>query len=163
MGVLLILIGLAILFERYYQLDIYFLRSYGLVLLGGVGLTRGIRRTPHRRIWISTFFLGVGLFYLFEEYGLYVIDKGLTIAVLPLVAGAAFLITFFLCGRFWKHLIYGGLITALGLFFLAYYINLVPGEIFITVIDDYWPLALVVLGVAYLIHGWTANRSRNMV
>lgn len=161
-GVALILIGLAILFERYYGFDIYFLRSYGFVAIGAVGLWRGVQTQPRRFIWISSFILGLGLYFLPVEWGLNYIERGLTIAVIPLIAGGAFLVSYLLCGRRWKQLVYGGLIAGIGLFFLGYYLNLIPGEIFITIVDDYWPLALVMLGIAYLFYGWASARQRNV-
>jgi hypothetical protein len=47
---------------------------------------------------------------------------------------------------------------AVGLLFLAYYLDYVPTYIFRTVVEDYWPVALIIIGIAYLINSLTRHK-----
>lgn len=151
-GSILIIIGFAILLKPYYILDIYFFRSYGLFILGILGLLKGLSASPRRNIYLPVFILTLGAYYLLGDAGFYYIDRGLTITVVILLLGVSFYPLYFLVNRKWSYLLYGNLIMAVGLLFLAYYLDYIPTYIFRTVVEDYWPVALIIIGIAYLIN-----------
>lgn len=154
-GILLIIIGLAILLKPYYDLDFYFFRSYGLFILGILGLMKGLSASPRRNIYLPVFILALGAYYILGDAGFYFTDRGLTVSVIILLLGVSFYPLYFLVNRKWSYLLYGNLIMAAGLLFLAYYLEYIPTYIFRTVVEDYWPVALIIIGIAYLVNSFT--------
>lgn len=157
-GILLVIIGFAILLKPYYTLDFYFLRSYGLFLLGILGLLKGLNASPRRSIYLPVFILSLGAYYILGGAGFYEIDRGLTLSVIMLLSGVSFYPLYFLVSRKWSYLLYGNLMMAVGLLFLAYYLDYIPTYIFRTVVEDYWPVVLIIIGVAYLINSLTGHK-----
>lgn len=151
-GLLLIAIGLIILAHRYIQVDFYFLRSYGLLLAGVWFFVAGISRQPRSGIYFATLAFTVGLYYLLGDLGYFEVSQGLTISVLTILLGFAEYPKFWLQTRNWKDLLYGNLIIIIGLLFLSYHLGLIADRAFDTIINDYWPVALIIVGLAYLIH-----------
>lgn len=151
-GFILIGIGLAILLRPYYDLNVYLLRSYGLVILGLSGLWRAIHRSPRRGLYLFSLLTLIGLYYLFAEWEFYRIHRGLTLSAFTIAAGLAFYPLYLWGSRKWNYLLFGNLILLTGLLFLGYYLEMIPDGLFISVMEDYWPVGLIVIGIAYLIH-----------
>ena len=157
-GILLILIGFAMLLKPHFTLDFYLFRSYGLFLLGILGLLKGLNASPRRSIYLPVFILALGAYYILGDAGFYYTDRGLTVSVIILLLGVSFYPLYFLVSRKWSYLLYGNLMMAVGLLFLAYYLDYIPPYIFRTVVEDYWPVALIIIGVAYLINSLTRHK-----
>jgi hypothetical protein len=156
-GILLIFIGFAILFREYYELDFYFFRSYGLFLLGLFGLLKGLSAFPRRGIYLPFLLMLVGLYYIGGDLGLYYIDRGLTVSVFIILSGVSFYPLYIFAAQKWNYLLYGNLILLTGLLFLAYYLDFISPHLFRTIVEDYWPVALIIIGFGYLIHAFLQN------
>ncbi len=150
-GFILIAIGLAILLRPYYDLNIYLLRSYGLVILGLFGLWRAVNRSPRGGLYLFSFLMLIGLYYLFAEWQFYRIHRGLTLSAFTIAAGLAFYPLYLWGSRKWNYLLFGNLILLVGLLFLGYYLEMIPTDLFFAMLEDYWPAGLIVIGIAYLI------------
>lgn len=150
-GFILIAIGMAILLRPYYELNIYLLRSYGLVIFGLVGLWRAVNRSPRRGLYLFSFLTLIGLYYLFAEWQFYRLHRGLTLAAFTMAGGLAFYPLYLWGSRNWNYLLFGNLILLAGLLFLGYYLEMIPTALFLTLLEDYWPAGLIVIGIAYLI------------
>lgn len=161
-GVFLILIGLAVLFRPYYDLDIYFFRSYGLFLIGLLGLFKGLSASPRRGIYLPFFITLVGIYYILGNFGFYDIERGLTVSVFIIFLGISFYPLYLSVNRKWNYLLYGNLVILTGLIFLAYYLDFVPPHIFRALVNDYWPVAIIIIGLAYLINAFKQNRKHSV-
>ena len=153
LGIILIVVGLAILLREHYYIDEYFLRSYGLLLIGLLGLFRAFSSRPRGGIYLFSILTLVGLYYILGDAGVYDIERGLTTSVFTLIAGAALFPRYLFGGRNWKDLLYGTLILAVGAIFLLFHLRVIPYYTFETIIIDYWPVALIAIGLAYLVNG----------
>lgn len=156
-GVLLIVIGFAILFRSYYDLNFYFFRSYGLFLLGLLGLLKGLSASPRRGIYLPVLLILVGMYYIGGDFGFYYVDRGLTVSVFIISLGLSFYPLYIFVAHKWNYLLYGNLIILAGLFFLAYYLDFIPPHLFRAIVNDYWPVAIIVIGLAYLINSFIQN------
>jgi hypothetical protein len=156
-GVLLIVVGFTILFRSYYDLDFHFFRSYGLFLIGFLGLLKGLSAFPRRTIYLPFLLILVGMYYIGGDFGFYYTDQGLTVSVFVIFLGVSFYPLYLFVNRKWNYLLYGNLIILAGLLFLAYYLDFIPPHVFRMIVNDYWPVAIIVIGLAYLINAFMQN------
>ncbi len=161
-GVLLVGIGVFLLLREYYDLRAISLKGYGLLFVGLIGLIASIRKKPPRGIYIFSFFTLVGLYYTLGDVGIYRIYRGLTLSAVTLALGLSFYPLFWFGKRSWNHLLAGNLITLVGLIFLAYYYELIPTRLFVTIVDDYWPVLLILLGVGFLFNALVRQKNQTI-
>ena len=158
LGVFLVVAGFLLLILPYQDIDWYVIRSYGFLLLGGAGLWRTIVLKSPRGVYLSSFLFLLGGYFLLAEWGLYDIQRGLNISVITLFLGISFYPLFFFKARNWEYLIVGNLVIIMGLLFLLRYLGLIPSRILVRVVDDYWPVFLIIIGLALLIQSFTRSR-----
>ena len=158
-GILFILAGVFILFNEFrWQMDIGAFRSYGLLLLGGLLFLRALSRSDHRGIFLASALTLSGLFFTLGEMALYPLDNGLITASLTLIVGLSFLLRALLGRLNWWDGFWAIAFMTLSVFFYLFYLGYVPDELFITIFDDYWPVGLILIGVAYLLNALTGER-----
>ncbi len=160
-GILLILAGLYLLLRPYFHLDIYLFCSYGLLLGGLLGLYSGLQHRPHRGIYFFSWLTLMGLFYTLGEWQLYEVDRGLTLSAFFIALGLACYPAFIFGNRNWNRLLVGNLLLLTGLVFLSYNYGLISTRLFDAIFEDYWPLALIFLGIGFLINSMVRQRSRH--
>ena len=152
-GIILIILGLIILWQPGVRLDWYFIRSYGFFLIGVLGILRAFSWRRGTGIYWATVLTLVGLYFLLNEWGVYSIDRGLTICAITIILGLSSYPVYFQRGRPLEVLVLGNLILLLGLIFFARYLGYLPGEVLIAIVDRYWPVAFIVVGLALFIRG----------
>ncbi len=151
LGIFLVLAGFLLLLLPYTELNWYFMRSYGFLLLGAAGLWRILFLNSRQGVYLASFLFLTGLYFLLAQWGVYDISRGLTISVITLILGICFYPPFFLKARKWEYLIVGNLVIMMGLLFLMRYLGLIPSRVLVRVVDDYWPVFLIIIGLALLI------------
>ncbi len=161
-GIFLILLGSAILAHHYYGFNWHFLRSYGFFVIGFLGILRGLSLTPKRGIYLSAFILFIGFYYLLGEWGVIEIDRGLSIAAFTLFIGGAFIVQHLLGNRKWEQLLFGTIFLTIGVLFLLEHFRQLPPDLLPTLIDVYWPVLLIIIGVAFLLHAIYDKRHREL-
>ncbi|RMG67706.1 MAG: hypothetical protein D6715_04110 [Calditrichaeota bacterium] len=151
LGILLILLGLAVLIRKAGVLNWALIRSYGFLLLGGGLLVHHLVSTPRRGLyWPSVLFLS-GVYFLGNRWGLWPGERGLTISVITLILGVASYIKFIFQERHWEDLIWGNVILLLGFLFFFDYLGIIPGSVLIQLVDVYWPVFLILIGLGLVI------------
>ncbi len=161
-GIILILLGGAILVHRYYGFNWHFFRSYGFFGIGFLGILRGLSLTPRKGIYLSAFIMFVGFYYMLGEWGVIEIDRGLTIAAFTLFIGGAFIVQHLLGSRKWEQLLFGTVFLTIGILFLLEHFRKLPPDLLPTLVDVYWPVLLILIGVAFLIHAIYEKRRREL-
>lgn len=151
-GILLILAGVYLLLRQYFHLDVYLFRSYGLLFGGLIGLLSGLQRRQHRGIYFFSLLTLIGLYYTLGEWQLYEIERGLTLSAFFIALGLACYPAFVFGNRNWNRLLVGNLFLLTGLIFLSYHYGLISTRLFDAIFEDYWPLALIILGIVFLIN-----------
>lgn len=147
LGVLLILFGLAILVKRTDVFNWAFIRSYGFLTVGLIGLFKSVSESPRRGIYLYSVLTGIGLYFVGGELEIYTIERGLTLSVLTLIFGLAFYSVFFLSHRSLESLLYGNILVLLGLIFFLVYLDIFPSNLFVRLIDTYWPVIIILFGI----------------
>ncbi|NOX38576.1 MAG: hypothetical protein GXO78_13675 [Calditrichaeota bacterium] len=160
LGFFLVFAGLLLLVLQYQEIDWYFIRSYGFLMLGAAGLWRTLFLKSPRGVYLSSFLFLLGGYFLLAEWGLYEISRGLNISVITLFLGIGFYFLFFFKARNWEYLIVGNLVIIMGLLFLLRYLGLIPSRVLVRVVDDYWPVFLIIIGLALIIQ--SVSRSRKV-
>jgi len=161
-GVLLVGLGLFLLLREYFDLRVISLRGYGLFFIGLLGFFASVSKKPPRGIYIFSFLTLMGLYYAVGDWGVYQIDRGLTLSAVTLAIGLSFYPLFGFGKRNWNHLLTGNLITLVGLIFLAYYYDFIPTRLFVTLVDDYWPVLLILLGMGFLFNALVRQKHQTI-
>jgi hypothetical protein len=155
-GIILITIGILILMDNigFSIFSWEFIRSIGFILVGFFLLLKNYYRTRRKNTYIGTFFLLMGIYYTFAELGVIYCSTGMTLSILTINLGLAFYGLFLLGKKDWSYIFYGNLIIILGLFFLLEYLRLLPPYLFICVVDNYWPVLIITIGIIIAINGF---------
>lgn len=161
-GVLFVGLGIFLLLREYFDLRFFTLRGYGLLFIGLLGFFASVNKKPPRGIYIFSFLTLMGLYYAAGDWGIYQIDRGLTLSVVTLAVGVSFYPLFWFGKHSWNHLLAGNLITLVGLIFLAYYNDFIPNRLFVTLVDDYWPVLLILLGMGFLFNALVQQKHQTM-
>lgn len=151
MGIILILFGIALIFRKYHFFNFYYLKSYGSFLVGILFLIQGISRSSLPRIYFSSVITLIGLYYILDSFDIIYAYRELSISVYMLIFGLAFYPVFFFGKKKLNYLLIGNLITLVGLIFLFWHLEIIDHHFLIRFIDNYWPLAIVLLGIIFLI------------
>jgi hypothetical protein len=150
-GIVLILIGVGILLDKWDILDFTWEEFYPLVLLA-LSLLSLLKVTQGRKdasFWMV--FLGtLGLFYFLRNYdiiiSLWYIDSW---PVLLLALGLSFVVMYFFKPYDWGNLIPGAILTFLGVAFLLKEMDV--RWLSFDLVADFWPLILVLIGMGIII------------
>jgi len=150
-GIILILLGVALVSRQFHLFDFHYLKSYGLFIFGLLFLIHGISRSSSPKIYFSTVITLIGLYYILDV--LNIVDAGsqLSVAVYTLIFGLAFYPLTLLKNRRLNYLLMGNLITLIGFIFLFWHLEIINHRILITLVDRYWPVIIVLLGLIFLI------------
>ncbi len=160
-GILLIVFGVAMLLREYYNFEISLemVRSYGFLLFGLLGLVYNLSQPQRKSPFLFTFLMLIGLYYTLAELGVYEITRGLSLSAWTLACGLAHYPAWLLQHpRRATTLIWGNLFVIIGLLFLGYELRMISTHIFITLIDDYWPTLIILLGIGFLIDGYFSRK-----
>ena len=150
-GIILVVAGLLILMRNYIDIDLYELRSYGLFLAGCAGLFYGVTRKPPRSIFLFSFLALTGFYYILAEWGFFYPDRGLTISVILLNVAGAFLAKYVFVRTHWQYLVFASIFGGLGLLFLAFVMDYISAYRFDRIVNDYWPVVLILAGLGFMI------------
>ncbi len=159
LGILFILVGILVLLRTSGILGWQLIRSYGFLLLGGGLFVHHVFSKPRRSLYWPSVLLLAGAYFLGELWGLWPGERGLTISVLTLILGGAFYIKFLLQSRNWEDLIWGSVLLLVGFLFFFDYLGVLPGAVLIQLVDVYWPIFLILIGLGLII-GSLLNRRR---
>jgi len=150
LGIILIILGLFIVLDRF--LDFYFYEDWSILpgiaaLLGIFLLIRGFRSPAKGGVFAGTVLLILGVFYFLRcNYLLPILYWNSSFPVIILAIGIGFLVLFIVKPKDW-----GPLIPAVILIFIG-------GALFIEewgiwyidlwdIIRDYWPILLILIGI----------------
>ena len=159
-GIILITIGILILMDNS-GISIFsweFIRSIGFILFGILLLISNLYRMQKRNLYFGTFFLLSGIYYTLGTLEVFHISRGLTISILIINLGLASYGLFLFGKRDWSYLFYGNLIIILGSFFLLEYMGLFPPNLFINVVDNYWPVFIIIVGIIISFNGFKREK-----
>lgn len=163
-GIFLILIGVVLLLRDYIDLDInkYTVRSYGLLFLGIAGFLLNLQRKPRRGMFVFPFLGLIGLYYTLGELDILSTTRGMTLSAFTIAFGLAHYPAYIFGSiRSLNKLIVGNIVLLVGLIFLSYELEYISTRLFVTIIDDYWPVALILVGVGFIINSIIQRRSTN--
>ncbi|RMF54931.1 MAG: hypothetical protein D6748_15835 [Calditrichaeota bacterium] len=158
---MLIILGVTILLHEYVELTWEFIRSYGFFILGLFGVIRGVSLTPRRGIFFSSLLMFSGLYFILAQWGLYELERGLTISSFILILSLACYMDYFLGRRRWEGALFGFVFLGIGVLFLLEYLQMLPPDLFATLVDKYWPLVLIIIGLGFLFHDILQRRHQN--
>jgi len=164
-GVALILFGAAMLLSKLHIFHIEFMQVFwSLVMLVGISkVTQGFSRNYQGKIFWGTVFFLAGLFFLLHTIDTLEIHQHMLPSALFLILGIAFSMTYLNNVRQWHLLIpalvLGGIGTA---FVLAEFGYLSRWDVW-EAARTYWPLALILLGLAIILRKRMDNSPKQTV
>ncbi len=160
-GILLILVGALFLLHETHL--IVFSGRYTmavlLVAIGGLLLQKAWKHPQKKGILGGSFFLFFGLALFFVD----VSCRGAFIGVLLIALGIANLINYFFSGHFkTSNLVFALLFSAVGGTMLAAVYNVFDVYEFRDVVETYWPIVLIIMGLGLVADSYRGRReSRN--
>lgn len=160
-GIILILFGIALLSRRYYFFNLYYIRSYGFFLVGILFLVQGISHSSKPRIYFSSVITLIGLYYILDSLDIIYTYRELSISIYVLIFGLAFYPLFIFGKKKLNYLLIGNLLTLIGLMFLFWHLELIDHNFLIRLIDNYWPLVIIILGVIFLVGSFQFPRKKS--
>ena len=162
LGILFIFIGLILIFKQYHFWDFYFLKSYGLFIVGILLFVQGIILKPRRRIYLSTILILIGLFYILSDFDLFYTSRRLLLPVYIIILGLGFYPLFLFQNKRWDFLLAGNVILLIGIIFLFWHLELINHLFLINLANNYWPLILIIFGIIFLVSSfYKINRKVN--
>jgi hypothetical protein len=150
-GIVLILFGIALILRQYHFFNFYYIKSYGLFLVGILFLAQGFSHSSTPRIYFSSVITLIGLYYIFDSLGIMYAYRELSISIYVLIFGLAFYPIFIMGKKKLNYLLIGNLLTLIGLMFLFWHLEIIDHNFLIHLIDNYWPLVIIFLGLIFLI------------
>ena len=160
-GVILILIGIALIVGQYDLFGFNYIKSYGLFLGGSLFLIQGISRSSPPRIYFSTVIALFGFYHILDILNIINARRELNIPVYVLIMGLSFYPLYFFYQRKINHLLIGNFITLIGLVFLFWHLELIDHYFLISLFDKYWPLVMIILGLIFLIGSFQHQGEKN--
>lgn len=158
-GLALIAFGVWLLLDDWFHfhivIDKYFLRSWGLLIVGALAFGRAVAIRPRTTFYLPTLLFLGGLIYLLVDNGLIPPFQEMIVSCWVLAAGLAFIPGSLMGTGTWRGLLAGGLVSALGGILIFYSLGFIESLRFL---DIYWPVAIILVGVAYLIYGMVSRR-----
>jgi len=120
-----------------------------LLLIGSILLIQGIMKKTGGALFWGINLFGAGVFYSLRNYDVipyYTIPN--TWPIFSIILGLAFVSLFILNRKDWGVLIPGGLFLVIGLNYFLDYFNYWRLQ---TILQTYWPIALIVAGVIIIL------------
>lgn len=150
-GIILIIIGAALILRQFDLFHFEYVRSYGLFLFGILFLLHGVSLSSAPRIYFSTVIALIGFYYVLDILNIVYAHRELNIAVYTIIFGLSFYPLFFFKGRRMNYLLTGNLIALIGLLFLFWHLEIINHYYLINIVDKYWPVAIILVGMIILI------------
>jgi len=150
-GIILIIIGVLLVLRQHQFLDFHYLRSYGLFFIGILFLLYGIAHKSSSKIYFSSAITLLGFYYILDILTIIDAERQLNIAAYTLIIGLSFYPVFILGNKRLNSLLIGNLVTLIGLMFLFWHLEIIKHQFLVRLIDRFWPLIIVILGVILLI------------
>lgn len=150
-GIIFILLGVALVLRQFDIFELYYFKSYGFFIFGLLFLIYGISRSSSPKIYFSTVITLIGLYYILDVLNIINAVSQLSVAVYTLIFGVSFYPLILLRNKRLNYLLIGNLITLIGLIFLFWHFEIINHRLLITLVDRYWPLIIVLLGLIFLI------------
>ncbi|HLX13007.1 MAG TPA: DUF5668 domain-containing protein [Bacteroidota bacterium] len=159
-GVALIVTGLLLIARRYYffNLDTERIISLLLVFWGLFGVARGFARNAQGKIfWCSVLFL-YGVYFFLRTMDRFEFHEGMVFPATFLIFGIAFFMAFLGNPKDWFYLVPAFFVGGAGALFILTDVGYLSGWEVWDVTSRFWPLALIVIGLALLFrkrhNGW---------
>ncbi len=152
-GLVLILIGLLLLFDRLriVRIESQIILWSGLILLGFISVMRGFSDNRPGRVFWGTFIFLFALFFLLRSMDLMDIHAHMLPPALFLMVGISFLMLFLHTPKEWGLLIPAVAFGALGVvLIMVEYGYLYEWDVW-DFIRTWWPLILILLGVSVVL------------
>jgi hypothetical protein len=160
-GILLIAIGSVILLHNegiaVFHGDV--LRSFGFIVFGLLFLINGMANPSKRGIYLGSLLLLTGTYFLLGYLNILGISRGLNISALTLACGISFYSLYMLKRKRLAYLLYGNLISLIGLFFLLEHMGKLPSYLLVYGVDTYWPVLLIAIGLIVLANSFMRERN----
>ncbi len=164
-GILCIIIGIGLTADQFFGFEFGWDQIYPLLLLAlaGSSFMKKIDDRRHSAFGIG-FFGSLGLFFFLRNFGLidelWLID-GWTV-FLPAV-GIGFFVSYFFNPKDAGVLVPAILFSALGIAFMLHSLGTIPDlfSVLGRVIEKWWPLALVIVGMALILQSIKTKSSRD--
>ena len=163
-GIALVIVGAALLLIRLHVLDIKFSTIFwGVVsVFGLVAVTRGFSSNYRWKIFWGTLMFLFGVFFSLGSAGLIENHGHMFPSAFFLIFGIAFLMMYFNDVHEWLFLVPGLMFAGVGtLLILAEFEYLTHSDIF-EAIHLYWPVVLIVVGVAFIFRRKNSRRSEQV-
>ncbi len=150
-GVVLIVVGFAILMREWLTPPLV----VGIVFtgLGIVGLKKRLAQQAHSGVFAPLLAILIGIYCILGSYLLPLFSIRSHLAFGTLLVGIALLITSGFIQWRAEVFILGIMFTAMGTLFVLRYFHVIYSNELIYLVDTYWPVLLIVGGIALLLNG----------
>jgi hypothetical protein len=157
-GAGLILIGLALLLERFGVVHVGWGLGLGavLALFGGFTVVRAFRAGRKQGIYWGAILLGVAGSSVLSDLGILTLEPNIQFPLLVMLLGIGFLLTYVRFPREWIYLIPTGFLIIVGAAIWMSESGWLETWKVRAAISMYWPIALMLLGAAIIMHRKTA-------
>lgn len=161
-GIILIVIGAALILRQLHLFDFYYLKSYGLFIIGILFLIHGITRSSPGRVYFSSVIALIGLYHILDLWHILDAYRELNISVYTMIFGLAFYPLLLLRGKRWNYLLFGNLITLIGLIFLFWHLEVIDHRYLISFVDRYWPMVIIFAGLILLFSAFQHREKKSV-
>lgn len=160
-GLLLITVGVLLLFRN---LDIISLHFYSIflplvMLLGMIGVVQGFSSGKRGKIFWSTVVFLYALFFFLHSLDSIEVGGYLFIPVSLIIFGFAFLMMYLANVREWLILIPSLVLLGMGSIFLLDVSGYIDGREAWYIVQQYWPIVIILLGLWLLLRKKTSSAS----
>jgi hypothetical protein len=152
-GVFLIVFGLVLLLAQFKILEIGFwtIVAGAMVAYGAVLVVRSFSHTDRNRVFWGTVLFLAGLYFLLDTLGMITPDGPVFLAVLFLILGFAFLMSYVYRFSDWHLLIPAAFFIFLGGAVVAVDLGYWREVDFQYYLSNYWPILLILFGAALVL------------
>ncbi len=130
------------------------------IFIGSLFFSRGLRHAKHKGILGGSFFLLLALTLLLMKFGVLPSDDQLGVALIILDLSAANFIYYLFQKEYISNIIVGFLLLIVGLIVFIDYYDVLPLWLTVDLLQTYWPVILIVIGVILLLKSNLNNRNK---
>jgi hypothetical protein len=154
-GIVLIFIGVLLLLDEAAMVSLRWADffSYGLILIGVTMLVNGLERPEKKGVLGGTFFLCFGIMLALMRNRILIRDDEFGAAIFFLSLALANLVYFMVKGYRWSNFTWAIIFAVVGGLVLISYYGYYPSWYIYELIESYWPVILILLGVTILLRG----------
>jgi len=128
--------------------------------IGVMFFLRGLRHEKHKGILGGTFFLLLAITLLFMRIGVFPSDDQLGVALIILDLAAANFIYYLFQREYISNIISGFVFLVVGAIVFIDYYNVLPLWLTVDLIQTYWPVILIVIGLILLSKATLNNKKK---